>query len=450
MAGDFGGQWRAGVGIYRNGFWFLSYNRDGVVNRIFGFGTSGDRPLVGSLNPTGSIFVKQGASGGNGSQGAPFGTISHALSVASPGTTVRISVGSYAESVFLPAKQNLTFVGAGVDATHLVGSGDTFVAQLSSNITLRNLHVASPDGRGIIAQGASMTLDRVATFGNRSYNVLGVGYLGTNATLLIQHSNIDQSQLGNGLRLEGGVTATVLDSTIDENGTAPGITSLSGRGVEMFSDSVLTIDTSSVSDNYFGGILLTGTSSLTISQSQISRNGHNGIAFEQNSSGNIFSNVLDDNGVRGTRGATTGFNGIELQPTWTGSTMLIQSNQISNSTTNGVFVGGGTATVANNYLYNNFVGLTVWQAGNTLVRGNTFELPLAQGNEEGIYMSGSPVSVTLGGSASADHNTFKNYIDNPTIHCDTVGGSPKVTCQAGWNVIQNCNLPNFGCACTFP
>ena len=122
VAGDFGGQWRAGVGIYRNGFWFLSYNRDGVVNRIFGFGTSGDRPLVGSLNPTGSIFVKQGASGGNGSQGAPFGTISHALSVASPGTTVRISVGSYAESVFLPAKQNLTFVGAGVDATHLVGA----------------------------------------------------------------------------------------------------------------------------------------------------------------------------------------------------------------------------------------------------------------------------------------------------------------------------------------
>jgi Right handed beta helix region len=450
VAGDFGGAWLAGVGIYRNGLWFLSHNRNGVVDRIFGFGAAGDRPLVGPLNPANSVFVKEGALAGNGSQPAPFGTIVQAVAVASPGTTVRIAAGIYPESVFLPGKQNLTFVGAGVGATHLVGSGDAFVAQLSSNIRLRNVHIASPDGRGIIAQGSSMTLDRVSTIGNQSYNVLGVGYLGTNATLLIEHSNIDESQVGNGLRLEGGITATVQGSTIDRNGTATGITSISGRGVEVFNDSVLTMDTSSVSDNYFGGILLTGTGSLTISLSEISRNGHNGIAFDQSSSGNIFSNVIDGNGVRGTRGPTTGFNGIELQDTWTGSTMLIHENQISNSTTNGIFIGAGTATVANNYLYNNFVGLSVWQAGNVAVRGNTFELPIAQGNEEGIYMSGSFVSVTIGGPFSADRNTFTNYIDNPTIHCDTVGGLPVTTAQAGWNLVQNSNLPNIGCNCTFP
>jgi hypothetical protein len=450
VAGDFGGQWRAGVGIYRNGFWFLSYNRNGVVDRIFGFGAADDRPLVGSLNTAGAVFVKQGASGGNGSQAAPFETIAQALAAASPGTTIRIAAGNYPESLFVLAKQDLTFLGAGVDATHLVGSGDAFVAQLSSNITLRNVHVASPDGRGIIAQGSSITLDRVSTIGNRSYNVLGVGYLATNANIVIQHSNIDQSQVGNGLRLEGGVSATVQGSTIDENGTTPGITSISGRGVEMFNDSVLTMDTSSVSDNFFGGILLSGTSSLTVSQSEVSRNGHNGIAFDQNSSGNIFSNVIDGNGVRGTRGPTTGFNGIELQPTWAGSTMLIHENQISNSTTNGVFIEGGTPTVANNFFYNNFVGLTVWQGGSVIVRGNTFELPLAQGNEEGIYMSGSLVSVTIGGPFFADRNTFKNYIDNPTIHCDTVGGQPVTTAQAGWNVVENSNLPNIGCNCIFP
>jgi hypothetical protein len=343
-------------------------------------------------------------------------------------------------------------VGAGVGATHLVGIGDGFVAQLSSNITLHNLHVASPNGRGIIAQGASITLDRVATFGNRSYNVLGTGYLGTNASLLIQHSNIDQSQVGNGLRLEGGVTATVHNSTIDGNGTAAGITSISGRGVEMFNDSVLVMDASSVSDNYFGGILLTDTSSLTISLSDVSGNGHNGIALDLNSLGSISGNVIDNNGLRGSRGPTTGFNGIEFQETYTrtGASNLISGNQISNSTTNGVFVGGGAAIIANNNLYNNFVGVSVWQVGNVTVRGNIFELPLVQGNEEGMYMSGSSISVTIGGPLSTDRNTFKNYIDNPTIHCDTVGGQPVTTAQAGWNVIQNSNLPNIGCNCTFP
>jgi parallel beta-helix repeat protein len=450
VAGDFGGSWKAGVGVYRNGFWFLSNNRNGVADRIFGFGAAGDIPLTGALNIGGSIFVRQGAINGNGSQGAPFATIAQAIGASSFGNTIRIAAGRYAEAVSLPSLQNRTFVGAGIEATHLVGTGDAFVTQLSPDITLRNLHIASPDGRGIIVQGSSITLDRVSTVGNRSYNVLGVGYLGTAAILLIQHSDIDQSQVGNGLRLEGGVTAVVEDSTIDRNGTDPSISSVAGRGIEVFNDSILTINRSSVSDNFFGGILLTGTSRLTISGSEVSRNGHNGIAFDQNSSGDIFNNIIDNNGVRGTRGPTTGFNGIELQDTWTGTMMLVHENQISNNTTNGIFVGGGAATIANNYLYNNFVGLSVWQIGNAAVHGNAFELPLVQGNEEGIYMSGSAVSVTLGGPVSLNRNTFKNYIDNPTIHCDTVGGSPAVSCQSGWNVIQNCTLPNIGCSCVFP
>jgi hypothetical protein len=405
--------------------------------------------LIGTDAAAADLFVAQGASGGDGSEAAPYGTIAEALAVASSGTTIHIGAGSYPESIFLNGRQNLTFVGAGMDTTHLVGSGDAFVAQQSSNITLRDLHVASPTGRGIIAQAASLTLDRVSTVGNRSYNVLGVGYLGTNTTLVIQNSKLDQSQVGNGLRLEGGVTATVQDSTIDANGTAPGITSISGRGVEMFVDSVLTLERTSVSDNFFGGVLLTQTARATIRESSIVRNGHNGIAFNASSWGDIHDNDITLNGMRGTRGPTTGFNGIEIQDGWSGPAMNIHDNTIASNTTNGIYIGGGGSqvTVANNYLYNNFVGLSVWQQGQVVVRGNTFELPIPQGNEEGIYMGGAGVSVTIGGSTPAQRNTFTNYIGNPALHCDPVGGQPTTVCADAWNVFQNCDLPNIGCTC---
>ncbi len=451
-ATDFGGDWRAGVGIYRNGTWFLSYNHNGVVDRILNFGTTGDRPLVGPLDPANSRFVRQGATGGNGSQVAPFGTIAQAL--ASPpagGVTIRIAAGTYPEAVNFSSLQNTTFLGAGVNATHLTGSPDAFVAVVSTNITLRNLHVASPNGRGIIAQGSSMTLDRVSMIGNWNYNVLGVSYLGTNASLLIQHSNIDQSQIGNGLRLEGGVSATVQDSTIDGNGTTltPSSSSTSGRGVEIFNDSVLTMDTSSVSNNFFGGVLLSGAGSATISFSDISSNGHNGIAFDQNTSGNIFGNVIDNNGVRGTRGATTGFNGIELQQTWTGSQMLIHENYIFNSTTNGVFIGRGAVTVANNFFYNNFVQLTVDTGGtgstaNVTARGNTLQLPVSHQNEAGVFLNNG-LTITLGGS-SPDQNTYKDFVNNPVVICSGTP-TPTTICPFGGNVFTNSSVHNVGCSC---
>lgn len=470
VAGDFNGDWRADIAIFRSGGWYIDHDNNGTVDRIFFYGASGDRPLYSPLNPASSVFVRAGAAGGNGSQAAPFGTIAAALSVAGSGSIIRLAAGDYNEGVCFSTRQNLTFVGAGVLATHLRGANnngcnnslDGFVAVSSQNIVVRNLHVnnnvagcalpVSQCNRGIVAFGTaagptSMTLDRVSTRGNRSHGVLAAGLSANPTTLLVQYSNLNRSRLGNGLRLGGGVSATVQGSTIDENGTTLPVAADAGRGVESFGDSSLLIEHSSSSFNYHSALLFTGTSAGIVRYNRLDGNGHGAVFFEQATSGQVYGNVMAGNGTLGTPGPTTGFNTVEVFTNWTGPQMLIYQNTISGSTTGGIFIGSGTATVNNNYLYDNFLGITLFTQANpttATVQGNTFELPLEQGNEEGLFIErwGAALNATVGGTG-AQRNTFINYIGNPAIHCST--GTEAAVCPSGGNVFTNSNIPVNGC-----
>lgn len=438
FAGDFSGNGQAGMGIFRNGTWFVSSNHDGVVDQMFSLGGVGDRPLIGPLNPMNSRFVRQGAFGGDGSQAAPFGTIAQALASPPPGgVTIRIAAGTYPEAVSFSSLQNITFLGAGLSATHLTGSPDAFVAAISTNITLRNLHVASPNGRGIIAQGTTMTLDGVSTVSNKSHGVLATGYLGNSASLLVQSSTLSQSQSGSGLRLEGGVTATVQGTSIDGN----------NRGVELFGDSVLLLEHSSVSHTATTGILATSTARATIRYNSILQNGQNGIYFELQTSGDVYGNQIDGNGTLGAFGS--GYNGIEIAQSWNGSQMVIHENSVWNSTAYGVFIGGGQGSVvANNHFFGNFVGVSLestTQPTNAVVRGNLFELNVDSVYEEGVFLDGSLTTATLGFGDALNRNTYRNYRNEPAIHC--INGATSV-CQTGSNVFQNCNMLVVGCNCS--
>jgi len=452
IAGDFDGDWKADNAVYRAGVWFLDYGKDSSIDRTFNYGGPNDRPLFGPVNPASSLFVRSGAVGGNGTQAQPYGTINAALAAAAPGTILRVAAGSYPENILFFNRQNLTLLGAGVDASHLNGGSatapplaptDAVVAFESQNIVLRDLHVKSPDQRGIVNQGSSMTLDRVSTLRNYSHNLLGVGTAMT-ATLLVESSNLNASRFGNGLRLEGGVVATIRRSTIDRNGlhvTAPRPTATGvGRGVESFGNSQLTLEYSSVSNNYDGGMLIVGSSTATLRYSAVSLNGINGIFFMDTASADVHDNTIDTNGVAGARGPTTGYNGIEIFDNWTGPQMLIHENSILQNTLNGIYLGGSAVqvTVANNYLFNNWVGFTVVNSATATVQGNLFELPISQAAEEGMLAVGPGPSVTVGG------NTFRNYLgaDSPAIHC---GGSVTVVCASGSNAFDNVTVPVAGC-----
>jgi hypothetical protein len=455
LAGDFDGDWKADNAVFRDGVWFMDYGNDSTVNRVSNYGGAGDRPLFGPVNPAASRFVRAGAVGGNGTQALPYGTIAAALSGAPAGTIVRIAAGNYPENVAVFRRQALTFLGAGVNATHLNGGGAADAVNIfeSPNIVLRNLHVQSPDQRGIVNQGSSMTLDRVATFRNFSHNVLGVRTGASAASFLIDSSNVNTSRMGNGLRLEGGVSATVRRSTIDRNGlhlTEPRPTTGNGRGVESFGDSQLTLEYSRVNGNYDGGLLIVGSSTAVVRYSEISRNGTNGFLFMDTAAADVYSNNILDNGVAGSRGAATGYNGIEVFDNWAGPWMAIHENWIFRSTASGMYIGGSSVNVpvANNYFYDNFLGLTA-NGATVTVTGNVFELPLAQGAEEGILIVGPGPVVTVGGPGA--QNTFRNYLNvggaSPAIHCGGVP-APAVSCPAGGNVWDNVDLRVLDCPAT--
>jgi hypothetical protein len=452
MAGDFDGDWKADNVVYRAGAWLIDYANNSTVDRVVGYGGPDDRPLFGQVNPAASRFVRVGAAGGNGTQALPYGTIAAALPGAPPGTTIRIAAGAYPEAVTLFNQHGLTFLGAGVKATHLQGSGDAFVVIDCQNTVLRNVHVKSPNGRGVINLGSNLTLDRITTKKNWSHGVLGVQSASNQAVLVVDSSNINKSRMGNGLRLEGGVNATVRRSTIDANGaavvepapTASGV----GRGVEAFNNSQLTLEYSSVSRNYDGGLAFVQTATAVVRYSTIQNNGVNGFFFQQNAAGDLHNNNILNNGTAGVRGPA-GFNGIEVFNGWTGPSMQIHENWINGNAGNGIYLGGSAAAVlvANNYFFNNFVGMTVnAEPANVTLQGNTFELPLAQANEEGMLIVGPGPTVTVGGPGV--QNTFKNYLAaggaSPGIHCAGTP-APTVTCPVGGNIWDNVDLKVIGC-----
>ena len=433
VVADVDGDGVADLGIFRAGTWYFDTNCDGTPDRVFSFGAAGDRPFVGSFNTAGSVFVNAAASpGGNGSQRSPVPSISAALSLAGPGTNIRIAGGTYPQPVLLFRRTSVAFTGAGWTATHLTGSGaDAFIAELSAGIVLRDLHVASPTDRGIVNAGSSMTLERVSTSGNYSHGVLAVGSQGTSATLTVLGARLDESVVGSGLYLEGDVTATVLSTRVCGNGTShpppPG-----GRGMEIVSGNTVTVQASLVCNNWDGGIQVDNAtaapSTVTVSSSTLQYNGTNGIIFGHNTAGTVTGNVFSHNGQRGA--GLAGYNGVELLTgSWNGPSMTIDGNTFLYNTGFGVLVGsGGSAAnpvrVVNNEFDSNWLAIAVINDPNlatfALVQGNTFHNTVAlTENQTGLFIQRYPpanATVTIGGPQAAGVVALWRMNSNGTVN----------------------------------
>ncbi len=475
LAADFNHDGSADLVIYRDGVWYLDYNHDSQADFVHLYGAAGMRPLVGYFNTANSIFVRAGAGGAHtGTQQNPFATINTALATNPPsGSIIRIAVGGYNERVSLSQKSNLTFQGS-VQGADLIGTlinpsaGDAFSCFLCTNITLRNLHIASngadatTPGRGIVNLGSSMTLEQVGALRSYNTNVVAAQYFpqgqpGSLATLTIDRSSMDGSDIGNGIQLETGATATITRSSISDNGANPGgfpppPAPPGGRGIVLFGNASANLSLTNVNRNYDGGFLATATASATIRENYFVMNGTNGIYFEMQTSGSITGNVIGLNGVRGTFGPG-GFNGIEIAGL--GAPMTISGNALNFNTLNGIYVGDGTVNVLNNTMYGNYLGMTIDnplnRPVNVTVKGNTIEIPSGGPYSEGIFMASSSaaaLNITIGGAAPADKNTFRNYGTFPAIHCNV--NSINAQCVMGGNIFINSSFPVQNCPACSP
>ncbi|HKY05117.1 MAG TPA: right-handed parallel beta-helix repeat-containing protein [Blastocatellia bacterium] len=467
IAADFNHNGMADLVIFRDGVWYIDYDHNFSLDQVRFFGGPGMRPLVGYFNTANSRFVRAGAVGpANGTQKMPYPTIAAVLASNPPaGTIIRVAAGSYPERVSISQRSNWTFQGAGPTATHInPPAGDVFIAVRCQNITLRDIHFLSqgPDsstpGRGVINLGSSMTLEHISTAGGWDNGLVAAQFSGSLATLDVDRSSFDRSRIGNGIQLDTGTTATVNRSSSSENGTEPmnmppPPSPPGGRGVVMFNNASITLTFSNVDRNYDGGVLMTHSSRAVLRNNVVSQNGTAGAYYEMQTTGEVTGNVFANNGARGSRGQQDGNNGVEIAGL--GAPMTISGNTFSRNTVNGIFIEVGTVNVLNNTFFDNFVGVTIANSKNlpvnVTIKGNLFDMPVNPLFSVGVFMQSSTaasMTITIGGPAAADKNTFRNYGSHPAIHCDM--NTINAQCVSGGNVFINSTLPVQNCPSCFP
>jgi hypothetical protein len=462
LAADFDGDWRADLVIYRDGQWLVDHGRDQTVDEVFGYGGGGDQPLVAPVDPGGSVFVRAGWVGpADGSQAAPFPTINRALEVVAPGGTIRIAPGSYDEagrSVQVFRRRSLTFLGAGRGVTCLRGGtrrrprgqrSGAFVSVASQQITVRNMCV---DGSaGVMNQGSSLLLDRVGVR-SPSYALVGTGFRGRRASLSVQDSSFRTwAASGAAVVLEGGVDATIVRSSIDDNGLTLG-SEFVVDGVHVLDDATLGLASSSVSRNVGWGVVVRDAAWATIRSSAISRNWAGGVSFQGSSGGDVWANTMD---------VPTG--GIEFRPEqgfWgvastSAGEVVVRDNSIVLGVAGAVHIGGGTASITGNVITRRFQdpsppsdreGVHATGDASVTIEGNHFVAQQVAGEhwtlDIGVSLSG-PVTATIGGPLAAQVNLFTGQ--RVGIRC--AGLEETTICPAGGNVFEACSANVQGCTC---
>jgi hypothetical protein len=200
--------------------------------------------------PADAVFVRAGASGGDGTRSAPHGTLGAALAGAPDGTTLAVAPGSYAEAITVPA--GVTVVGAcaeltqitpgpsaSVPAVAMTGPGASLVdvtvaarrtgISTADAVTLERVLVTDARGTGIRVEGGALTGQRVVVRGTRE-DASGGGealFVAAEATVDLERVVLDDNR-GGALRATSG-TVTLRDAAIAD--TIADIAGGNGRAI---------------------------------------------------------------------------------------------------------------------------------------------------------------------------------------------------------------------------
>lgn len=440
FAADFNYDGKADIGVYRNGVWYIDAGHAGSATLIFSFGSSAHTPVAGSFDSSRSVFVKAGVAGGNGTEASPFSNISAAAANAAPGAIIRIAKGTYVEQVTLNSRGNLTFLGAGRNATTIVPTaGNGFTLNTSANIHIHNLAVRSQDtnilfGRGIQSYGSTVFVRGVKADGSYNENVYSAIPPGGFSLVQIRDSSMNDGQTSAALFVEGGTILRLSNITVNNTGTSPTKRIQWGRALVISgNNNTAVINGATVTNNNDHGFIADGTADVLLRASTFSNHPNaNGAIIAQHVNFLIEGSTFENSGTIGD--PSKPFNGLEIDNTGTNERGFIINSTFRNNASLGVFLGAGTYFYlqGNRFENNRLAQLIVngvdqtqppWNElyvkGNATayIYGNTFFVDPSL-DVPGLTAVGPGATAYVGGPAAWQKNTFTNFPDYSAIFVD--------------------------------
>ena len=214
---------------------------------------AGDWPDV----PGNPVYVLAGAAGGDGSQAAPFGTISEAVAAAAPGDVVVIGAGTYSESVSIASDISLwgkcvgevliqapgpysgggaieVTGGAVVDVRNLRITGEQNGVLINApdvQVRLQGVWIHEATSRGVVIADGGVTLTGVLITSTRMNpsggGGVGVSAWGEAAWIRVESSTVENNPAagivaGSDTPENGSATVEMADVTVRETCGRPG------------------------------------------------------------------------------------------------------------------------------------------------------------------------------------------------------------------------------------
>jgi hypothetical protein len=209
---------------------------------------SGETDWPSALPATGVIYVRAGASGGDGSTAAPFGTLGDALAAATEGATLALAPGRY-EGKHTVTVAGLTILGTSVASTVLLDPSPALVMPDTESARRDATLVVEAEGvevRDVAFEGehspvgvlsGDATLTRLLVVGTRG----GLGALGAGAALTVEDAIFRGLADGAvGVVTTSGASATVRRVTFEGFG-GTGLLA-EGVGTRMRAEDVSAVD----------------------------------------------------------------------------------------------------------------------------------------------------------------------------------------------------------------
>jgi parallel beta-helix repeat protein len=244
-----------------------------------------------------TLYVREGATGGTGTEAAPFGDLPEAAAVTTAGDCIALAAGQYAGAEL---SGSVSLLGKGSTLTTVTGVGSSVTLRLTggSGGLIRGLRV-SGDGRGIVLERtAQVVIESVEILGT-----VGAGMQTVDATdVTLRHLHVADVRV-----------------TTDVPPVAAGISSVGGSGI--------TVEASLVERTAGTGILL------------------------QTAAGGVRTSVIRDNQGYGIAAACESSTACETPPSVT-----VAGNRLSGNAGVGIWLSGVQAVVQSNQVTG-----TIWK-----------------------------------------------------------------------------------------